>query len=224
MTREKNYWRDRDAPSFWDGSPDVISLSSSYETLLSSESDPWWVRYDRTAIPRRKYFASSIFKHDPESVLELGCCGGCNVIHFPKDKKTIGVDINAPAINYAKKTKPWATFLEKDITQSFDFLEEPVDIICSMGVLIHIPTEYINSLLVNMLSSCRLGLVLIETAGSEKIIQEPPRDILFEACYDIPKRAKEAAMSEEVSVTVTDPPHKTTENLQLIEIFKKTQK
>ena len=220
MTREKHYWRDRDAPSFWDGSPDVISLSSSYETLLSSESDPWWVRYDRTAIPRRKYFASSIFEHDPESVLELGCCGGCNVMHFPKDKKTIGVDINSPAIDYAKKTKPWASFLERDITLSFDFLEEPVDIICSMGVLIHIPTEHINNLLTNMLNSCRLGLVLIETVGPEKIIQQTPRDILFEACYDIPKRVKEIARDQKISVTVTKPPHETKEKLQLIEVFK----
>lgn len=186
--------------------------------------DPWWVRYDRSAIPRRKYFTSSIFKHNPQSVLELGCCGGCNVMHFPMDTKTIGLDLNPLAIKYAKETKPWATFLEKDITLPFDFLEEPVDIICSMGVLIHIPTEYINSTLTNMLNSCRLGFVLMETVGPEKLINDrgTPEGPLFEMWYDIPKRVSEQAEANghKVSVKVTKPPYKTKENLHLIEVLK----
>ena len=209
-----NYWQNRE----------VIKGSTT--------PDPWWQVYDRLNIPRRKYYASSIFKHNPNSVMELGCCGGCNIMHFPMDKKIIGLDLNPLAIEYGKETKPWATFLERDITLPFDFLKEPVDIICSMGVLMHITTDRIDKLLTNMLNCCKLGLVLMETTGLDMANQKKGTrghelgfstnttfGSFFEAWHDIPKRVR-ALTGSRLSVKVTDTPYESYEKMQLIEIFK----
>jgi len=185
----------------------------------------WWESYDNTAIPRRKFFVESIFKHSPGSVLELGCCGGCNIQHFPAEKlqNTIGIDINSGAIKYAKNKNLAATFINGDITMPFDFLSSNVDIVCSMGVLIHMPKNKIDNVLKNMLDVCNIGLVLIETAGKEQTLNPDPFKEQY--IYDIPRRIKSINSNVDISVNDLIEQHNdfgaSASRLRLIEIIKK---
>ena len=128
---------------------------------------PWWVVYEESAIPRRKLYVEKIMNHRPESVLELGCAGGCNINFFPEDimKNITGVDINEAAIKFAKDKNLGCEFLSGDITKKWDTFgikDQKFDIVCSMGTLIHISPKNIDFVLKNMINSCSKGIILIE--------------------------------------------------------------
>tara|TARA_Y100000310_G_scaffold335063_1_gene416216 strand:- start:564 stop:1235 length:672 start_codon:yes stop_codon:yes gene_type:complete len=206
------WWKDRDVT--------VIPVKRTHP-------EPWWEIYDKSAIDRRHWFVNEILKFEPESILELGCCGGCNIQLFPEDKlkdiNIIGVDCNSGAIQYAKEKNLPVHFIEADITKPFDFLPvSSVDIVCSMGVLIHMREKEIDFVLANMLEVANVGLVLAETAGPEKTFsgnQYNPRHV-----YDLPTRIR--AISSDVEITVTPLPKKVNtksakaSEIQLITVLK----
>jgi len=152
----------------------------------------WWKDYDRVFPVRRKYFISKVLDFKPNSILELGCCGGCNIQYLEEHKNQIditGVDVSHEAIEYAKQTKPGYRFINSDITQPFDFLDKKVDVVCSMGVLIHVHPNNINDLLLRMLESSKRGLVLFE--GQNKAEQcLNGNKYHFQTTYDFVKRIK----------------------------------
>ena len=135
-------------------------------------NEPWWVGYDKLFPLRREYFSSNIFKYNPKSVLEVGCTGGANIAFFPKNNlnNVIGIDINKDALAYATQTKSGPKYYHHDITDPFTFLDSKVDIVCSMGVLIHIRSTDIDNVLKHMVNASKKGLVLIETSGENKSI------------------------------------------------------
>jgi len=164
----------------------------------------WYELYDISAQARQQYFINKILDFKPESILELGCCGGCNIQHLEEHKDTIdiiGVDINSAAIEYAKKTKPGYTFIQGDIMQPFDFLDfgKKVDVVCSMAVLIHIRPNAINDLLFRMLESSKKGLVLFE--GHNKSEQDIASGAHYQTTYDLAKRIKDVSPTP-VEITV----------------------
>lgn len=166
-------------------------------------SGPWWVIYDRVFSNRRKFYSDSIFKYNPTSVLELGCTGGANIQYFPKEKLNIitAVDINKYALEYAKQTKPGPKYHHHDITSDFNFIDSNVDIVCSMGVLIHIRPDHIDQVLKSMIDVCNVGLVLMETADYDRQLVNGtyPQWI-----HNIPEKIKN--LSKDFKITVTELP------------------
>jgi 2-polyprenyl-3-methyl-5-hydroxy-6-metoxy-1,4-benzoquinol methylase len=183
----------------------------------------WYEGYDDLFPLRRQFYSDAVFKYNPKSVLEVGCCGGANIAFFPKDKKTkiIGIDINSDAIKYAESTKPGPKYYHHDIIEPFSFLKSKVDIVCSMGVLIHIRPNTIDTVLTNMLNTCSKGLVLIETFGSEKSMTGSAYPQFI---HNIPERIKNIDSSVEIKISKLegeiDDVGATASSLCLIEIMK----
>ena len=181
----KNWWSNR-------GKHSSVSRREAKKTNWpGAQKAPWWVTYDLLMIPRRKLYVEKIIGYKPETVLELGCCGGANVNHFPKDlmKNITAVDFNQGAIKFAKSKKLGCNFLHGDITEPWnkiDIQDKKFDIVCSMGVLIHIPINNIDFVLKNMIDSCSKGIVLIE--GGIEEIQISKSDWKPQRVYNLPER------------------------------------
>jgi len=175
------------------------AIRKSPETKFKNKV--WYEAYDHLFPIRRQFYSNTVFKYNPQSVLEVGCCGGANIAFFPKDKKIkiIGIDINSDAIKYAKATKPGPTYYHHDIIEPFNFLKsKKIDIVCSMGVLIHISPNDIDTVLTNMFNVCSKGLVLMETFGTEKYIS---KDVYPQFIHNIPERIKQIDSNVEIKVS-----------------------
>lgn len=161
---------------------------------------PWFVGYDELFPLRRQFFSSTIYKYNPKSVLEVGCTGGANIAFFPKSElsNVIGIDINKDALEYAKETKPGPAYFHHDITESFNFLTSKVDIVCSMGVLIHIHPDHIDKVLKHMVDASNKGLVLLETVGTETCLS---MGTYPQWVHDIPTRLN--VIDSNLKITVT---------------------
>lgn len=131
-----------------------------------NRSGDLYIKYDATAISRRKFFVDTISSTSPESVIEFGCASGCNLRLFDKNIKLTGVDANKAAINRAKALYKNIKFIEADITKYSS--TEKYDIVCSMGVLIHIYPELIKQTINNMIMSAKKEIILIEGHSNEK--------------------------------------------------------
>ena len=213
----KNWWSQRD------------KNSSVSETWRPAGKEPWWVSYDFLVIPRRKLYVEKIISHKPETVLELGCCGGANVNHFPKDlmKNITAVDFNQGAIEFAKSKKLGCNFLHGDITEDWNKIgiqNKKYDIVCSMGVLIHIPIDDIDFVLKNMIDSCSKGIVLIE--GGTEEVKISNSSWMPQHVYNLPERINKISNSG-FNFTISDlPGHMKNEDttlsrLKIIEALKK---
>jgi 2-polyprenyl-3-methyl-5-hydroxy-6-metoxy-1,4-benzoquinol methylase len=173
------------------------AIRKSPEAKLKNKA--WYEYYDEIFPIRRQFYSDTIFKYNPKSILEVGCTGGANIAYFLKNKETkiIGVDINSNAIEYAKKTKPGPKYHHHDAIEPFSFLKSKVDIVCSMGVLIHIHPNVLNDVLTNMLDACSKGLILMETSGVDKAF----KGLYPQFIHNIPERIKKIDSSVEIKVS-----------------------
>ena len=150
----------------------------------------WWEFYNENCNNRRIYLLSKVFASKPDSILELGCAGACNIQYineFGNDNlEVVGIDVNGQAIESAKKRFPEYKFYEFDITNGFP-LSFNMDVIYSMGVLIHIPNDYIDKVLYEMLKSFNKQIILIEKHSEDEYLLSDHPD-KWETTYNFEKR------------------------------------
>lgn len=122
----------------------------------------WYKNYDETTPNRRKFLIKKILEFNPKSVLELGACAGCN-LQFLKnyDLEIVGLEANKYAIDYGRKTKSFANFVEQDITKNWN-IGKKFDIIFSSGVLMHIHPFKIMFVLSEIVKYTNIGGIFIE--------------------------------------------------------------
>lgn len=160
--------------------------------MWGTRKTDWYKQYDGWAIPRREFFVNSILKHEPESLLELGCAGGSNIkLLEGKWLEICGVEANANAIEYAKETKPWASYQEADITKSWDWRDRKYDVVAVMAVIMHCNPNAIDDIIYNMIKAANKAIVLIEDQVEKEVLAANPKASNYRNKYDFVKRFKE---------------------------------
>lgn len=132
--------------------------------------------YDRTANRdgRTNWFANKLTEYDFDSIFEVGAFTGRNLKRIAEDFPGInisGIDINAKAIEYAKKTN-FVTNLE--VVNVYDMpTDDKYDIVFTMGVLIHLHPEGLKDVLRKCIDKSNKYVMHMENNGNGTIWMGP---------------------------------------------------
>ena len=121
--------------------------------------------------PHRIQIVEAVAAFDPlESVLEVGCASGANLIclrsRFPH-LRLLGIDINPQAIklgkrHFSQQGDSNVTLMIKKADLLIGIPDESVDVVIADAVLMFIPPKNIKKVLSEMIRAARRGLVLNE--------------------------------------------------------------
>ena len=102
-----------------------------------------------------------------DSVLELGCGAGANLSKL-KGKYIAGIDINADAIETAKRMLPQGNF-KVGMVEELDYPDKVIDLILTDACLIYVPPEKIKDTVKEMLRVARKYIVMVEWNNNKDI-------------------------------------------------------
>lgn len=151
-------------------------------SINSLNRQEFWKKLDRyyetntqTTTKLREKIADIVVENNIQSVLELGCNSGGNLLYISKkspDVKLVGVDINPNAIKYGKEVEGnEAELIEGSIYDLSKFCDKSFDLVFVCGVLMHIDTEHTKSVIKEMNRIAKDFILLVELNGSEKILR-----------------------------------------------------
>lgn len=122
---------------------------------------------------RRKYVAQLAKDNKVDSILELGCLDGANLISILSecpDAKVSGIDINENAIKYGRDVRK--NKADMQVGSLYDlsaFEDKSFDIVFTCGVLIHIPDYKIQGILEEMVRIAKYHTFHIELNGASEV-------------------------------------------------------
>lgn len=137
--------------------------------------DSYWKNIP--AVKRSKWFAEQLLNYEFKTFLEVGCSAGRNLKYILEripDISVFGIDINSEAIKCARKnlSEKRATLTTGDLYNLGDF-EFRCDIVFSAGILIHIPTEKLKSVIESFISIRPDYIMHIEELGNNELVTGP---------------------------------------------------
>ena len=128
---------------------EISELAKNREINAKNTGDYYYKNNTADSLDRRKWFAKIVVLYKPKSILEIGCNEGANLRCMREvipEIKLAGIDINKNAVNFARSTMPNANIVCGSIYDLDKyFKEKEFDLVFSMGVMIHLPPETINS-------------------------------------------------------------------------------
>jgi RimJ/RimL family protein N-acetyltransferase/ubiquinone/menaquinone biosynthesis C-methylase UbiE len=123
---------------------------------------------------QRIFLAKMLLENNVESVLELGCNSGGNLLHISKvlpNIKLVGLDICENAIKYGVEVeKNPAQMIVGSIYDLDRFEDNSFDVVFTRGVMMHVNHEKIRGVLKNMARIAKRYVINIETDGEDKIL------------------------------------------------------
>jgi SAM-dependent methyltransferase len=116
------------------------------------------------------WFADDVLRPlDPQSVLEVGCGGGRNLVYAHRAlpaTRMMGIDINPRAVQMAiDQLGPGADVRQGSLYQLGQFADDSVDAVFSMGVLMHIAHDRVPEVVAQMQRIARLAVIHLECHG-----------------------------------------------------------
>lgn len=135
---------------------------------------------------RKVYLRDVVRKNKIDSVLELGCNSGGNLlcmIHKNPHLKATGIDICDKAIRHGREVEQNpANLMVKSIYDLSDFLDNSFDLVFTSCVLIHIPPDKVEGILKEMKRICKYFVVNIEHHSDEGMVMG------YSVSFDTPHR------------------------------------
>ena len=131
---------------------------------------------DDRAQRRARWVADRPIFAAASSVLDLGCACGRTLAELARRHPHLaltGADINAEALEIARPTVPSATlYLNNLYDLGHDWVLDPVDVILTVGVLVHVAPLSLHWILRQMLAAAPV-LVLVEEIGDGEVAKGP---------------------------------------------------
>jgi len=101
-----------------------------------------------------------------KKICEAGCNIGNNLSSFPENLDVFGIDMNKKAIEKAKNQYPHFSFKQTDIKQT-GFSDSSFDLVFTRGVLIHISTDELDSVMKELLRISKKWILNFEYFGED---------------------------------------------------------
>jgi SAM-dependent methyltransferase len=125
---------------------------------------------------RARWVAARPIFEAATSVLEVGCGAARNLAELYRSHAHLaltGADINAEALEVARVTVPHATLILNNLYDlGHDWRPEPVDVVLTVGVLVHLEPLSLHWVLKHMLVAAPV-LVLVEEIGEGELAKGP---------------------------------------------------
>jgi SAM-dependent methyltransferase len=103
------------------------------------------------------------------SVLEIGCGSGRNLVHIARalpSARIFGIDVNPHAVRIARdRLAGQAVVRQASLYELGDFADGSIDVVFSMGVLMHISHERVVGVIAEMLRIARTAVIHFECHG-----------------------------------------------------------
>lgn len=116
--------------------------------------------------PQHEWLLTEIIKSNPKSILEIGCGFGRNIRYLVENGVTAeisGIDISPKMIKKAKEyTKNYRPKLYNMPAEKMTFKNKTFDVSFSHGVLMHVPTSNIESVLKELIRVTKKKIIMIE--------------------------------------------------------------
>jgi SAM-dependent methyltransferase len=126
---------------------------------------------DANAHKVSQWLASNVIRSfHPESIFELGCGAGRNLMYINKempDAAIFGIDINKDAVTVACRNIPkYARNIRvSSIYNTNHFADNSIDVVFTSGVLMHIPYKQVSEILKEMFRIARIAVINFELHG-----------------------------------------------------------
>lgn len=101
-----------------------------------------------------------------KSICECGCNVGNNLSSFPSDYDVHGVDLNAYALEKAKKRYPSFHFQQANISNT-SHSDSSFDLVFTRGVLIHIQENEVDNVLNELMRISKKWILNLEYHGDD---------------------------------------------------------
>lgn len=146
-----------------------VSDTNRLERLWAGEFGDAYVRRNFDAGANRRPFWDAIRRLWPfDSVLEVGCNVGANLVHFtPYVSRVAGVDINPRALTAARQRLPDVTLVEAP-ARSLPFPCAFYDMAFVCGVWIHLPEDALEQAMRELVRVSRRYVLAMEYYAPER--------------------------------------------------------
>ena len=101
-----------------------------------------------------------------KNICECGCNIGNNLSSFPNNSDVYGVDLNAYALEKAKKRYPAFHFKQANISNT-SYPDSSFDLVFTRGVLIHVQKNEVDDVLNELLRISRKWILNLEYFGDD---------------------------------------------------------
>lgn len=101
-----------------------------------------------------------------KKICEAGCNVGNNLSSFPSTYEIYGIDMNEYALDKAKARYPNFHFKKEDLKNT-SFPDSFFDLVFTRGVLIHIPSNYLDDVLKEILRISKRWIFNLEYFGND---------------------------------------------------------
>lgn len=141
---------------FWEG------VEGYHEHLAAERQAPFAHRISA-------WFADEVLcSLDPQSVLEIGCGAGRNLVHARRAMPELhiaGLDINPHAVKLAREQLPRADVRQGSLYDLGQFPDGSIDVVFSMGVLMHVAHDRVADVVRQMHRCASRAVVHLECHG-----------------------------------------------------------
>jgi len=149
-----------------------LSEAERLEQLWSGEFGNDYVERNLNAYDKRgAFWLPFIEELAPESVLEIGCNVGGNlqwIAQRVRPDRVVGVDVNAKALKLLEERVPGVRAVHAP-ARDVPFADRSVDLVFTMGVLIHQPEESLVRVMSEMVRVSKRWLFCAEYYDTETV-------------------------------------------------------
>lgn len=135
--------------------------------------ESYWV--SPPATKRSLWFCDQLKNYKFNSIFEVGFFSGRNLHYINKTFKNIkiaGLEINPEAVRFAKSKINSNELYEMDL-HNLNNIKNKYDIVFTSGVLIHVPPQEIESVILKMVSKANKYIMHIEDNGNNEVVAGP---------------------------------------------------
>jgi len=153
---------------------DDNKLAKNRQNFWRHVSSNYYTKNTSQAKDRRGLIAQLVGLNKVESLLEIGCNSGGNLLAIAdrsaNPKNIVGIDISEDAIRYGREVeKNLANLLVGSAYDLDRFADKSFDLVFSCTCLIHIPSSKIPDILKEMIRIAKKYVINIETNGENAI-------------------------------------------------------
>ena len=147
------------------------SSTERLEQFWVGEFGDAYTQRNRNSIERREFWRALTDAHSFESVLEVGCNAGENLValsEFVDERMLAGIDVNERALALAREALPDAD-LRKTPARELQFPDAAFDLVFTAMVLIHQPDETLDTVMAEIVRCSRRYVLAVEYEAPEQV-------------------------------------------------------